>query len=171
MPIKKLSTLSIPSLAPGDWHDVIVPGLILRVGAKRRTWTYRTRTGGKKLRRPLGHYPAMSLSEAREACRKAAERIDSGIAPAAPAPHPRSSDVLTLGGLFDRYETLRKKEGKRTKTLPEAMALMRRALKPYLAAPADQFSKADLRAARDAMTEEPAPRSPPTGCCSVSARC
>ena len=57
MRIKKLSALSIPHLTPGDWHDVVVPGLILRVGAKRRTWTYRTRTGGKKLRLPLGHYP------------------------------------------------------------------------------------------------------------------
>ena len=32
MPIKKLTAVSIPTLAPGDWHDVVVPGLILRVG-------------------------------------------------------------------------------------------------------------------------------------------
>ena len=104
MSTKKLSAVSIPHLTPGDWHDVIVPGLILRVGAKRRTWTYRTRARGKKLRLPLGHYPAMGLSDARETCRKAAERVDGGVMPAAPAPHPRSADVLTLGGLFDRSE-------------------------------------------------------------------
>ena len=95
----------------------------------------------------------MGLADARVAARKASERIDGGVMPAAHAPHPRSPDALTLGGLFDRYEALRTKEGKRIRTLPEAMALLRRALKSYLALPADQFSKADLRAARDAMVE------------------
>ena len=72
----------------------------------------------------------------------------------ASAPHPRSSDVgLTLGGLFDRYEALRNREGKKIKTLDEAMKLLRRNLASYLSLPADQFSKADLRAARDAMVE------------------
>ena len=33
------------------------------------------------------------------------------------------------------------------------MRSLRRNLKPYLSLPADQFSKADLRAARDAMIE------------------
>ena len=37
---KKLSALAIPKLTPGEWYDAVVPGLILRVGAKRRTWTY-----------------------------------------------------------------------------------------------------------------------------------
>ncbi len=63
----------------------------------------------------------MGLSEARDAARLLIDRADKGIPIEAPAPHPRSSDVLTLGGLFDRYETLRTKEGKRIKTLPEAM--------------------------------------------------
>ena len=54
---KKLSALSIPTLSPGDWHDIVVPGLILRVGTNRKTWTYRTSAGGRKLRVPLGYYP------------------------------------------------------------------------------------------------------------------
>ena len=104
MATKKLSALSIPKLPPGDWHDTIVPGLILRVGTNRQTWTYRCSAGGRKLRLPLGYYPVMGLAEAREAARKASERIDSGAMPAAPVPHPRSADALTLGTLFDRYE-------------------------------------------------------------------
>jgi integrase len=151
MATKKLSALSIPGLSPGDWHDVVVPGLILRVGIKRRTWTYRTSAGGKKLRLTLGHYPVMGLAEAREAARKSSERIDSGVTPTAPALHPRSPDALTLGGLLDRYEALRRREGKKIKTLDEALRLIRRCLAPYLSLPAGQFSKADLRAARDAM--------------------
>ena len=61
------------------------------------------------------------------------------------------SAALTLGTLLDRYEALRTKEGQRTKSLPEAMRSLRRNLKPYLALPAGEFSKVDLRAARDAM--------------------
>jgi integrase len=150
---KKLSALSIPRLSPGDWHDTIVPGLILRVGANRSTWSYRYSAGGRKLRLTLGYHPVMGLAEAREACRKASERVDGGVMPAAPVPHPRSADALTLGSLLDRYEALRTREGKRTRTLPEAMRLLRRSLGPYLSMPADQFSKADLRAARDAMVK------------------
>jgi integrase len=150
---KKLSALSINKLSQGDWHYTLLPGLILRVGANRQTWTYRYSAGGKKLRLTLGYHPAMGLAEARDACRKAAERVDGGVMPAAPAPHPRSSSALTLGTLLDRYEALRTKEGKRIRTLPEAMGLLRRSLGRYLSLPADQFSKADLRAARDAMVE------------------
>ena len=54
------------------------------------------------------------------------------------------------------YEALRKREGRKTKTLDEAMRLLRLNLAPYLSLPADQFSKADLRAARDAMVERDA---------------
>jgi integrase len=150
---KRLSALSIPKLSPGDWHDTIVPGLILRVGANRSTWTYRYSAGGRKLRLTLGYHPAMGLASAREACRKASERIDAGAMPTAPMPHPRSADALTLGSLLDRYEALRTREGRRIKTLPEQMRLLRRGLGPYLSLPAREFAKSDLRAARDALVE------------------
>ena len=84
------------------------------------------------------------------------ERADRGLPAETPAPHPRSADVLTLGDLFDDYEKLRKREGHKIKTLDEAMRLLRFNLAPYLSMPADQFSKADLRAARDAMVERDA---------------
>ena len=98
----------------------------------------------------------MGLSEARDAARTLIDRAERGLPPDAPAPHPRSSSALTLGGLIDRYEALRIKEGRRTKTLDEAMRLLRLNLARYLSLPADQFSKADLRAARDVMVERDA---------------
>jgi integrase len=154
---KKLSALSIPKLSPGDWHDTLVPGLILRVGANRSTWTYRYTAGGKKLRLTLGHHPVMGLADAREACRKASERIDGGAMPKAAAPHPRSPDALTLGALLDRYEAMRLREGQRIKALPKVMRMLRRHLKPWLRLPAAEFSKADLRAARDSLIEAGTP--------------
>ena len=107
MPSKKLSTVSIPHLAPGEWFDQGVAGLILRVGKHRRTWQFRYHAGGAYHRKPLGHHPAMGLSEARDAARTLIDRAERGLPPDAPAPHPRSSSALTLGGLIDRYEALR----------------------------------------------------------------
>ena len=151
MPTKKLSALSIPTLAPGEWYDAVLPGLILRVGTRRRTWYYRYHAGGSYHRKPLGHFPSVELGEARDAARKLIERVDSGAPPPPAEPHPRAT--LTLGALLDRYEALRIREGKKVKTLPEAMRLIRRALAPYLTLPAAEFSKADLRAARDTPVE------------------
>ena len=150
---KKLTAVSIPNLPPGTHADLIVPGLQLIVGRTRRTWAYRYRSGGARPKLTLGYFPRMGLAEARASARKASERIECGVPPAGPAPHPRSPTALTLGALLDRYEVLRTREGRRTKSLPQAMGSLRRNLQPCLSLPAAQFSKADLRAARDALVE------------------
>ena len=153
MATKKLTALSIPTLAPGEWYDSVLPGLILRVGARRRAWTFRYHSGGSYHRKPLGHYPAMELKEARENARRMIERLDSGAPPAPPEAHPRSAGALTLGALLDTYEVMRLREGRRIKALAKTQRALRRHLKPYLGLPADQFSKADLRSVRDTMIE------------------
>jgi integrase len=153
MATKKLTSLSLKKLSAGDWHDALLPGLILRVGSKRQTWTYRFSAGGRKLRLTLGYHPVMGLSEARDACRKASERIDSGAMPVTPAPHPRSPDALSLGSLVDRYEMMRTREGQRIKALPKAMRQLRLHLKPWLGLPAAEFTKADLRTMRDKLID------------------
>jgi integrase len=125
---------------------------LIRVGVKRRTWAYRYRLGTKNRRAKLGYFPAMGLAEARSAAARLAERVEAGAQPLPPEPHPRATAV-TLGELIDRYEMLRRREGRRVKTLTSAMRTVRAGLKPYLGLPAKQFSKADLRAARDAIAE------------------
>ena len=77
MPTKKLSALAVPTLPPGEWRDAALPGLILRVGARRRTWTFRARVGGVDRRDILGHFPEMSLSAAREAGRELLDRFET----------------------------------------------------------------------------------------------
>lgn len=150
---KKLSALSIPTLPTGNWPDVVVSGLTLRVGTNRKTWVYRYRAGGVRPKLTLGHFPQLGLAEARSAARKASERIGSGATPAAPAPHPRSPDALTLGSLLNRYETMRTREGKKIKALPKAMRQLRLHLKPWLGLPAAEFTKADLRTMRDKLID------------------
>ena len=146
---KKLTALGIATLPARHrpYPDHVVAGLGLRIGTNRSTWLLRYRAGGRKLSPVLGYHPAMSLAAAREAARKLIERVEAGAPIPPAATHPRAA--LTIGGLIDNYEKLRIKEGARIKALPDAMASLRRNLKPWLATPAAQFTKADLRAARD----------------------
>jgi integrase len=150
---KKLSAVSLPTLPPGTYADPVVSNLLLIVGVNRRTWSYRYRSGGKRPKLTLGHYPQLGLAEARAAARKAGERIDAGATPAAPAPHPRSSDALSLGGLLDRYEAMRLKEGRKVKALAPKMRQVRLHAKPYLGLPASELSKGDLREMRDRLID------------------
>jgi integrase len=160
---KKLTSAALlnNSLAEGEYWDLTHPGLHLRVGANRKTWLYRYRAGGKQKRERLGYYlgndtgNGMGLAEARDAAGAIDKRIDAGL-PAAVVElvvHPRSPDALTLGTLFDRYEKMREKEGHRTKRLRRSMMTLRHCLKDYLDVLAREFSKADLRAARDKVAE------------------
>lgn len=156
----KLTVLNIKTLGPGDYPDAVFPGLTFRVGKNRRSWTLRHRVGGSQRRELLGYYfpdapdapNNMGLVEARDTARKISERIDSG-APAIvePVVHPRQE--LTLGGLIDKYEKLRRKEGAVSTSMDNGFTSIRRFLKDYLGLPAKTFTKADLRAVRDTVGE------------------
>jgi integrase len=148
---KLLSALAVPKLGTGEYWDPLIPGLALRVGARRRTWTLRHRVGGRHRRDILGYFPTLSLADARTAAGKLLERVEAGATPLPPPVHPRSA--LTLGALIDRYEALRHREGHRIKQLAPSMRALRVGLADYLRLPATQFSKADLRAARDAIAD------------------
>ena len=106
---KLLSALAVPKLGTGEYWDPLIPGLALRVGARRRTWTLRHRVGGRHRRDILGYFPTLSLGDARTAAGKLLERVEAGAVSLPPPVHPRSA--LTLGALIDRYEALRQREG------------------------------------------------------------
>jgi integrase len=148
---KLLSALAVPKLPPGEYWDPVVPGLAIRVGKNRRTWTLRHRVGGRHRRDILGYFPTLSLADARTAAGKLLERVEVGGVPPPPPVHPRGA--LSLGALIDRYEALRQREGHRIKQLAPSMRALRVGLADYLDVPAFQFSKADLRAARDAIAD------------------
>ncbi len=129
---------------------MICPGLNLRVGTTRKTWSVYHRTGGRLKQSKLGYFPAMALADARKAARELLERLAAGAPPLPPEPHPSAS--LTLGGLIDRYQAHRRRKGGRgTKSLAQSIRVVRNGLKDYLALPAASFSKHDLRVARDVI--------------------
>src|SRR5262245_61606990 len=114
---KKLTALAIPSLPKGQYPDALMPGLNLRVGARRKTWEVRYRKSGKRHADRIGYFPAMGLAEARETAAALLKRVEAGVAvPVAERIiHPQSPDALILGKLIDRYEKARRLKGGRIK--------------------------------------------------------
>lgn len=64
MPIIHLTDVSVRSLEPGTYLDSKTPAFGIRVGKNRRTWIVLKEPNRTKVR--LGHYPALSLSDARK---------------------------------------------------------------------------------------------------------
>lgn len=64
----KLTDLSVRSLAPGKYFDRTTPAFGIRVGKNRRTWI--VMKGQDRQLISLGHYPSVSLSEARTEAKK-----------------------------------------------------------------------------------------------------
>jgi len=157
----KLNSLNISTLPPGEYPDHIVTGLQLTVGARRRSWVVRYRQGGKQYKPVVGyHVPnapkdsdSMGIAAARDKARELLGRIESGVpAEERVAPvHPKNSK--SVGDLIDLYETMKRKQGGRIKRLDDGLRTVRNGLKAYLSLPAKQFSKADLRAARDKIAK------------------
>lgn len=66
-----------------DYFDALVPGLVLRVGQRTKTWAVRGELAGKRRRFNIGAYPTTSLYEAREKAREFLRKIGAGIDPTA----------------------------------------------------------------------------------------
>lgn len=64
MPKAHLTDISVQRLKPGLFFDTRTPAFGIRIGATRKTWLVVRGENRTKIR--LGHYPAMSLSEARK---------------------------------------------------------------------------------------------------------
>jgi hypothetical protein len=145
----KLTAMAIVSLPGGNYTDAACAGLTLRVGAKRKTWSVFHRLGGRLTQTTIGHWPTMSLADARKATGDLAGRIEAGIPPQ-PAPvHPRKAGK-TLGEAIDDYERMRRaKGGKGLKSIDAALRTVRNNLGDHLKLPVKQFTKADLRGVRD----------------------
>lgn len=64
MPIVSLTDLTVQRLKPGLYFDQKTPGFGLRVGKNRKTWLVIKGKARSKIM--LGHYPALSLHDARK---------------------------------------------------------------------------------------------------------
>src|SRR5262245_51901354 len=69
-----------------DYFDETVPGLALRVGRERKSWTLHYTRDGIRARLTFGTYPAISLAAARRKAIEAKTEISEGRSPMPSAP-------------------------------------------------------------------------------------
>jgi len=104
---KQFSTRAIDAAKNGDSiREELSPGLRLHVGKTTKTWVYRygTGSGGKQMKQVvLGHYPAMSIADARTAWSLARSRRADRLDPVPAHTAPASPTVVTVKMLTDAY--------------------------------------------------------------------
>ncbi len=104
---KELSPLEVSRLHSQGLHFVgTIPGLILQVRGRARSWILRNRVAGKVRDIGLGGYPAVPLAQARESARTVRAKIAQGIDP--------------IQERRDRQASLKAAQGKRV-TFSQAM--------------------------------------------------
>ncbi len=86
MATKRLTDTGIANLNPPaagrlEIWDALVPGLGLRVGARRKTFVVMARAEGRLRRVSLGVFPGMGVAEARKKAREIIEQAQNGIDP------------------------------------------------------------------------------------------
>jgi integrase len=94
---------------PGELWDTDVPGLFLRVQARKKTWgiryTFTAKNEGQsstKRRDLLGVYPGLGLYDARERARKVLRELEAGVDPRVPAKEEPHRSLGDLADLFVR---------------------------------------------------------------------
>ena len=106
MPKIAFTDLSIRALKEGVYFDIKTPAFGIRVGKRRRTWIVLKGERSTKLR--LGHFPELSLSEAR---RRALVALGS---PHTPSTAPSFPEALDQFLALDRWKPRSKYEIERT---------------------------------------------------------
>jgi integrase len=79
--VAAIDAIKRPKSGQVEVFDECYPGLHIRVGPLRKTWSMYYRAGGKLHRKKLGLYPAMGLAAAREAWREKRGLVDAGLEP------------------------------------------------------------------------------------------
>lgn len=106
MPKIAFTDLSIRALKEGVYFDTKTPAFGIRIGRHRRTWIVLKGARSTKVR--LGHFPELSLSEAR---RRALVALGSPYRPSEAPPFPEALDQFLA---LDRWKPRSKYEIERT---------------------------------------------------------
>lgn len=137
-----------------DLSDPDERGLRLRVAPGGGTWVLAARDREGRMRRfRLGAWPALKLSEAREAARALRERVKAGADPIADARRTRATaraakdGVGTLAALLTAYGA---KQGAALKSWPEADRRIRHVFQKALERPLAHLAARDLQFIADA---------------------
>lgn len=123
-----------------DYFDALVPGLVLRVGQRTKTWAVRGDLAGKRRRFNIGVYPTTRVYEAREKALEFLRKIGAGIDPTA---DQIPTGEATFQSVLDSFEARAlPKMGARTRD--EWKRLLKTEVRPRL----ETVDLTDTRAAR-----------------------
>lgn len=135
MPKIAFSDLTVRALKPGVYFDAKTPAFGLRVGKNRRTWI--VLKGARSIKVRLGHYPTLSLADARK---KALIALGSPYAPSAAPTFPEALALRQLQAhgakkVAERQDEIFRKwiEGVLPKVNPEGHAFSKAELSELLA--------------------------------------
>ena len=92
MAVLKLTDLTIKTLPAGVYFDEKTPGFGLLVGKRRKTWLVVKGTARVRVR--IGHYPALSLADAR---RRAMISLGSPLNPSHAPTFPEALETFLEG--------------------------------------------------------------------------
>ena len=97
-----------------DDHEL---GLRIRAGERGAKWSVLARTPtGERIRVPLGTWPGVSISDAREAARQAKKKIESGVNPNAERKSAREhTTILELLDVYDKAKLKAQRTGTATR--------------------------------------------------------
>lgn len=158
MATRNLTAISVERMAPPkrgqvDIFDKGFPGLALRVSyGGRKAWSFVYRHAGKVRRFQLGTYPALSLSEAREAWRAARQQVERGA-------DPSETQRRDASAMFESVmaEWLARDQGK-NRSLAATTRLLNADVLPYWRRlRIDEIGKRDVLEVIDRVTDRGSP--------------
>ena len=158
MATRNLTAISVERMAPPkrgqvDIFDKGFPGLALRVSyGGRKAWSFVYRHAGKVRRFQLGTYPALSLSEAREAWRAARQQVERGA-------DPSETQRRDASAMFESVmaEWLARDQGK-NRSLAATTRLLNADVLPYWRRlRIDEIGRRDVLEVIDRVTERGSP--------------
>ena len=149
--VKLKPSANLDILREGTYLDCRVPGLVLRVGKHRSSWSVRYRKPGESqpVIEQFGVYPAIGW----KAARTKAEAIRDGEVPAKGEPIAVKKEP-TFGELLEEYAAYRNGAGHRVADFKRVMACLIKYLEPHLDEAATAFTRRDFFAIRDAIVME-----------------
>ena len=146
-----LRNIKPPKAGRDEYSDSVRQGLRLRVmPSGRRTWMYEKRIrGGTKRKHTLGTYPGISLKDARSAALELQIEAERGFdrvlaAEEAKKEHEaKRNEQMPVRTVLQLYDDL---HASKLKSRYDTMRALNEALQPYLDAPLENLTRADLQA-------------------------
>lgn len=161
MPKAKLTAKSVENATATagvqvDLFDATLPAFGIRVGARRKTWFLNYRWARKQHRLTLGHYPAMTLAEARTKAGEVLAQIDMGHNPAAlqqakreAAAAPVETFALAVEDFMAKHAEMHQKRPEQTRWF-----LNKYVLPTWRDRPVNEIRKRDVLALLDGLMAE-----------------